>query len=112
MNHFVLFQLIVHPGLGLHLKALAAKLPLQYDLHKPHRTLASLGKYDHLRRIFRLCQVHVARNIKRAAVPEPVKNKMRSLICIEHNDFQGCLHDIQREGGKAGAGKRALLLHR
>jgi len=92
-------------GLGLHLKALAAKLPLRYDLHEPHRTLASLSEYEHLHRIFRLCHVHVARNIKEAVVPEHVKNKMRSLICIEHVDFQGCLHDIECEGGKAGAGK-------
>jgi len=90
-------------GLGLHLKSLAAKLPLRNDLHEPHRTLASLDEYDHLRRIFRLCHVHVARNIRDAAVPESVKNKMRSLICMEHNDLRGCLQDIAHEGGKVGA---------
>jgi hypothetical protein len=30
---------------------------------------------------------------------------MRSLVCIEHDDFEGCLRDIILEGGKAGAGK-------
>jgi Zn-dependent M32 family carboxypeptidase len=54
--------------------------------------------------------VHVHRNIKRAAVPEPVKKKMRSLICIEHEDFEGCLQDITREGGKVGTGKSIVIL--
>ena len=49
--------------------------------------------------------MHVARNIRDAAVPESVKNKMRSLICVEHNDLRGCLQDIAHEGGKVGAGK-------
>ena len=80
-------------------------MPLRHDLHEPHRPLASLSEYEHLHRIFRLCHVHVARNIKDAAVPESVKKKMRSLICVEHPDFQGCLRDIEREGGKAGTGK-------
>ena len=80
-------------------------MPLKHDLHEPHRPLASLSEYEHLHRIFRLCHVHVARNIKDAAVPESVKKKMRSLICVEHPDFQGCLRDIEREGGKAGTGK-------
>ena len=92
------------PGLGLHLKTLAAKLPPRNDLHEPHRTLASLSEYEHLHRIFRLCAIHIARNIKDAAVTEDVKNKMRSLVCMEHNDFQGCLRDIAREGGKVGTG--------
>jgi hypothetical protein len=107
---FMLPQLILSPGLGLHLKCLAAKLPPRYDLHEPHRTIDSLSEYDHLLLIFRLCHVHVARNIKAAAVPEPVKNKMRSLICIEHHDFQGCLRDIECEGGKAGTGRSSFPL--
>ena len=91
-------------GLGLHLKALAAKLPPRNDLHEPHRKLTSLSEYEHLHRIFRLCHVHVHRNIKQAAVPELVKKKMRSLICIEHDDFEGCLQDIAHDGGKVGTG--------
>jgi hypothetical protein len=66
--------------------------------------LGDLNEYEHLHRIFRLCNVHVSQNIKDTAVPESVKNEMRSLICIEHNNFDGCLCDIAREGGKAGAG--------
>ena len=92
------------PGLGLHLKTLAAKLPPRNDLHEPHRMLSSLSEYEHLHRIFRLCHVHVTRNIRGAAVPESVKNKMRSLICIEHRNLEGCLRDIANEGGKVGAG--------
>lgn len=93
------------PGLGLHLQALAEKLPARNDLHEPHRKISSLTPYEHLRRVFRLCHVHVERNIKNVAVPELVKNKMRSLICIRHQNFDGCLHEIEVEGGKAGAGK-------
>lgn len=96
------------PGLGLHLKSLAANLP-GHDLHEQHRSLASLDEYDHLRRLFRLCHVHANRNIKKTAVPEAVKNKMRSLICIKHHDFEGCLRDISTEGGKAGAGKNSNI---
>lgn len=103
--HFLLSTLTnLTPGLGLHLKSLAAKLSPRNDLHEPHRTLASLNEYEHLWRIFRLCNVHVTRNIRDAAVPESVKNKMRSLICIEHEDLQGCLQDIAHDGGKVGAG--------
>ena len=81
---------------------------MQNDLHEPHRSITSLTAYKHLRRIFRLCRVHVERNIKKVAVPEPVKTKMRSLICIKH-DFDGCLREIELEGGKAGAGMYFLL---
>src|SRR5882762_9620288 len=84
-------------GLGLHLKELAAKLPPRNDLHEPRRALTSLSEYEHLHRIFRLCHVHIHRKIKQVAVPDPVKNKMRSLICIEHEDFEGCLRDIASE---------------
>jgi Zn-dependent M32 family carboxypeptidase len=53
--------------------------------------------------------VHVHRNIKQAAVPELVKKKMRSLICIEHDDFEGCLQDIAHDGGKVGTGSSISL---
>lgn len=36
------------PGLGLHLKMLAAQLPPRNDLHEPHRMLTSLSEYEHL----------------------------------------------------------------
>lgn len=102
--------MISHPlGLGLHLQSLAARMPYgRRDLHEIHRMLASLTPYDHLRRLFRLCIVHIFRNINSARVPDSVKNKMRSLICITHHDFDGCLREISLEGGKAGAGK---LIH-
>ncbi|KZP19049.1 hypothetical protein FIBSPDRAFT_955798 [Athelia psychrophila] len=90
-------------GLGLHLMSVAATLPARYDLHEPHRLLTSLTEYEHLRRLFRLCHTHVERNIQASSVTEPVKRKMRSLICVTHRDFEGTLHDIAKEGGKAGA---------
>ena len=52
--------------------------------------------------IFRLCNAHISRNIKKMKVPENVKNKLRSLICIEHPDFDGTLREIEVEGGKPG----------
>lgn len=80
-------------------------MPLNcYDLHEPHRLLAQLDEYDHLRRVFRLCAVHVFRNIKTAAVDEPTKNIMRSLVCVKHSDFAGALKKIESTGGKAGSG--------
>ncbi|KZP11654.1 hypothetical protein FIBSPDRAFT_913544 [Athelia psychrophila] len=91
-------------GLGLHLQSLAARMPLgRRDLHEVNRTLASLTPYDHLRRLFRLCIVHFYRNINAATVTDSVKKKMRSLVCITHRDFEGCLREIALEGGKAGA---------
>ncbi|KZP25255.1 hypothetical protein FIBSPDRAFT_909652 [Athelia psychrophila] len=90
-------------GLGLHLQSLAEKLPGKFDLHEPCRPLASLTEYEHLLQIFRLCQVHVERNIDASSVPETVKRKMRSLICMTHPDFEGTLRTIANEGGKKGA---------
>lgn len=92
-------------GLGLHLKSIAQDLPIDcYDLHEPHQLLAQLDEYDHLRRVFRLCAVHVFRNIKTTAVDEPMKKIMHSLICVEHPDFAGTLKRIESTGGKAGSG--------
>ncbi|KZP03707.1 hypothetical protein FIBSPDRAFT_768547 [Athelia psychrophila] len=91
-------------GLGLHLQSRAALLPPdRRDIYEPHRALAALSDYDHLRRIFRLCSLHAKRNIKTTAVSDSVKNKMRSLICMTHPNFEGCLEEIVEEGGKAGA---------
>ncbi|KAJ6450017.1 hypothetical protein C8R47DRAFT_1230425 [Mycena vitilis] len=56
-------------GLGLHLIAQAALLPPDaMDMHEPHRSLRSLTPYEHLQRVYRQC-----------AVPEVVRQKMRSL---------------------------------
>ncbi|KZP03202.1 hypothetical protein FIBSPDRAFT_905199 [Athelia psychrophila] len=91
-------------GLGLHLQSLAARMPPgRLNLHELNRTLVSLTPYDHLRRLFRLCIVHFYRNINSATVTDSVKNKMRSLVCIAHRDFEGCLREIALEGGKTGA---------
>ena len=68
--------------------------PLWNNLHESHCALASLNEYKHLHWIFQLCHVHVSWNIKDTVVPESVRNKMHSLISIEHNNFDGCLCDI------------------
>jgi hypothetical protein len=91
-------------GLGLHLQSLAQLLPDKYDLHELTRTLASLGPYDHLRRLVRICSVHAKRNIQKCNVSEDVRKLMRSLLCLTHPDWDGTLELIRQHGGKAGAG--------
>lgn len=91
-------------GLGLHLQSLAQKLPGKYDLHEPHRLLADLTPYEHLHRMFRVCAVHGTRNIRRCPVSEEVRNLMRSLICLTHDNWDGTLDMIRSLGGKAGSG--------
>ncbi|KAJ7773772.1 hypothetical protein B0H14DRAFT_3508720 [Mycena olivaceomarginata] len=89
-------------GLGLHLVERAAELPAdRMDMHEPERSLRSLGPYDHLRRVYRVCKVHNYRNIQQCAVPEHVRQLMRSLTCIRHADWQGAIDQILRDGGKA-----------
>ncbi|KIJ69922.1 hypothetical protein HYDPIDRAFT_78824 [Hydnomerulius pinastri MD-312] len=92
-------------GLGLHLQWVARRIPDHFDLHEPARLISTLDEYDHLRRVFRLCSVHVYRNIKTANVEESVKSLMRSLICMEHPDVAGTLEKIEQNGGKSGAGE-------
>lgn len=87
----------------MHLQHLAQKLPDRPDFHEPHRRLHDLGPYDHLHRVFRLCEVHIFRNIKKSLVPETVKQKMRSLVCLEHPNWDETLISIENEGGIAGA---------
>ncbi|KAG6818895.1 hypothetical protein H0H93_000513 [Arthromyces matolae] len=89
-------------GLGLYLQDQAQVLPEKYDFYEKDRLLCDLSPYDHLRRVFRLCAVHVMRNIKTSRVSEEVRNKMRSLICVTHDNWEGTLNFIQTEGGKAG----------
>jgi hypothetical protein len=93
-------------GLGLHLQGLAQSLALsdKRDLHEPYRSLASLGPYDHLRRLVRVCYVHAKRNIRKCNVSDDVRKLMRSLLCLRHPDWDGTLEKIRREGGKAGTG--------
>ncbi|KAJ7506100.1 hypothetical protein B0H11DRAFT_1707331 [Mycena galericulata] len=89
-------------GLGLHLQAVAAKMAPKQDLHEPHRTIQSLGPYEHIRRNFRLCSNHYYRNIQGTPVPEEVRHAMRGLLCLEHPDWEGSLQIIRTKGGKAG----------
>ncbi|KAJ7262693.1 hypothetical protein B0H12DRAFT_1231133 [Mycena haematopus] len=89
--------------LGLHLVARAAELAVeQMDMHEPWRSVHTLGPYDHLRRVYRVCKVHNYRNIRTCAVPEPVRQLMRSLACIRHADWEGTIAKILAAGGKAG----------
>ncbi|KAI0038238.1 hypothetical protein FA95DRAFT_1505941, partial [Auriscalpium vulgare] len=89
-------------GLGLHLCAVARAVEDRPDFHEPERLLSELTEYDHLQRFYRLCSVHVYRNIKTCAVSDLVKQRMRSLVCIQHDDWDGALEFIEREGGRAG----------
>ncbi|KAK7022633.1 hypothetical protein R3P38DRAFT_3196030 [Favolaschia claudopus] len=89
-------------GLGLHLQAIAGNLGEKYDLHEPHRLLSDLGPYEHLHRVFRLCEVHGKRNIRKCAVSDEVRNLMRSLMCVRHPTWDATLQSIRDLGGKAG----------
>lgn len=85
------------------------ELPEKYDVHEPRRLLTSLSTYEHLHRIFRLCDVHCKRNIQKANVPKAVKDKMRLLSCITHPHFDQTMAEIAMEGGKVGAGTESSL---
>lgn len=91
-------------GLGLHLQKRAAEFPKKMDLHEPHQMLAKLTPYDHLHRIFRLCTVHVFRNIKTCKVSDDVRNLMRSLVCIRHKNWEETISQIETLGRKAAIG--------
>ncbi|KAJ7019408.1 hypothetical protein C8F04DRAFT_335710 [Mycena alexandri] len=92
-------------GLGLHLQKLALNKPLKSDLHEPHRNIQDLSPYEHLARLYRICVIHDFRNIKKCAVSEEVRWLMRSLVCIEHDDWEGTLAEIREKGSKAGSGE-------
>ncbi|TDL13991.1 hypothetical protein BD410DRAFT_684726, partial [Rickenella mellea] len=87
-------------GLGLYLQKVAAEYPQKHNLHEPHRLLMDLSPYEHLLRLFRLCTVHIYRNIKSNAAPEDVKNLMRGLVCLRHDDWDGTIKEICEKGGK------------
>ncbi|KAJ7646081.1 hypothetical protein DFH06DRAFT_1300851 [Mycena polygramma] len=95
-------RVTVFPGLGLHLQRLALKMPLKPDLHEPERNIQDLTPYEHLSRVFRVCIVHDFRNIQKCQVSDEVKWLMRSLVCVEHDDWDGTLAMIRQKGGKAG----------
>ncbi|KAJ6485271.1 hypothetical protein DFH09DRAFT_949026 [Mycena vulgaris] len=87
-------------GLGLHLQNIASKMPAKHDLYQQHRLIQDLTPYEHLHRNFRVCTVHYIRLVKLCAVPESVRWLMRSLVCMEHPDWQGTLEKIYELGGK------------
>ncbi|KAK0213592.1 hypothetical protein IW262DRAFT_1301071 [Armillaria fumosa] len=91
-------------GLGLHLQDIAREMGKERrDLHEPGRSLYSLGVYEHLHRILRICEAHITRGIASCAVPNyTVKEKMHSLLCVRHPDWDGAIAYIEREGGAAG----------
>ncbi|KAJ7284770.1 hypothetical protein C8J57DRAFT_1217153 [Mycena rebaudengoi] len=86
-------------GLGLFLQKLAALLAPCKDFYE-NRLIQGLGPYDHLHRLFRVCMVHFFRLIKTCAVPENVRTLMRSLVCVEHGDWDGTVRRICELGGK------------
>ncbi|KAF6743327.1 hypothetical protein DFP72DRAFT_828127 [Ephemerocybe angulata] len=89
-------------GLGLYLKDVAAKLPSKPDLHEPQRKIQDLDEYEHLRRVLHLCTNHLLRNIESTAVSDEVKGLMRSLLSLEHPNWESTIAEIRRKGGKAG----------
>ncbi|KAF8504011.1 hypothetical protein JB92DRAFT_2738854 [Gautieria morchelliformis] len=91
-------------GLGLYLQEVAqhAAFVGQRDLHEPLRLLSQLSPCEHLHRIVRLCNAYVCRNIKKGTVSDGIKNEMRGLLCLSHEDWDGALERICVEGGKTG----------
>ncbi|KAK0494949.1 hypothetical protein EDD18DRAFT_1354944 [Armillaria luteobubalina] len=73
-------------GLGLHLQDIAREMGKErMDLHEPGRSLYSLG------------------GIASCAVPDyRVKEKMHSLLCVWHPDWDGAVAYIEWEGGASG----------
>ncbi|KAJ3925577.1 MAG: hypothetical protein NXY57DRAFT_967582 [Lentinula lateritia] len=89
-------------GIGLYLQNITQLLPLKTDFHQPLRSIQSLGPYDHLQRFLTLCTTHFARNIRQCQVPEDVRNLMRSLVCVQHNDWDETIETIEELGGVSG----------
>ncbi|KAJ7255688.1 hypothetical protein C8J57DRAFT_1236122 [Mycena rebaudengoi] len=89
-----------HRGQAL---VLAAQLPEKWDLHEPWWTIQELSPYDHLAHCFRICCLRIYRRIRSTAVSDRVRGLMRSLVCLEHPDWDGTLVTIREEGGKVGA---------
>ncbi|KAJ3756434.1 hypothetical protein EV360DRAFT_84964 [Lentinula raphanica] len=69
-------------GLGLYLQEVSRSLPKKQDFHEPNRSIQDLSP--------------------KCSVTDLVRNVMRSLICIQHSNWDGALHDIRASGGKAG----------
>ncbi|KAJ3776398.1 hypothetical protein FB446DRAFT_818917, partial [Lentinula raphanica] len=89
-------------GLGLFVQQLAQTVPQKQDFHQLHRRVQDLNPYEHLRRFLTLCTTHFARNIRKCAVSQDVRNLMRSLDCIRHDSWDETLSNIRLLGGRAG----------
>ncbi|KAJ3762632.1 hypothetical protein EV360DRAFT_35312 [Lentinula raphanica] len=89
-------------GLGLFVQQLAQAVPRKQDFHQLLRSVQELSPYEHLRRFLTLCTTHFSRNIRKCAVSPEVRNLMRSLDCIRHDNWDETLSDIRRLGGRAG----------
>ncbi|KAJ3926352.1 MAG: hypothetical protein NXY57DRAFT_1065053 [Lentinula lateritia] len=89
-------------GIGLYLQDVAKDLAPKDDFHQPLRSIQDLSPYDHLRRVLTLCTTHFYRNVRKCPVSEEVRNLMRGLICIQHDDWEGAVGEIQVSGGLAG----------
>ncbi|KAJ3730297.1 hypothetical protein C8R42DRAFT_637075 [Lentinula raphanica] len=44
----------------------------------------------------KLCTAHINRNIAKSKVPEHIKVKMRSLMCIKHPDWERTIQEIEQ----------------
>ncbi|KAJ3839118.1 hypothetical protein F5878DRAFT_617485 [Lentinula raphanica] len=89
-------------GLGLFVQQLAQSVPLKQDFHQLLRSVQELNPYEHLRRFLTLCTTHFSRNIRKCAVSQEVRNLMRSLDCVQHDNWEETLSEIRRLGGRAG----------
>lgn len=87
-------------------------MPDKHDLHEPDRHLKDLSEYEHLHRVYRLCDAHIKRNIRKRKVSEAVRNKMRSLVCMEHPHFESTVQEIAEEGGNEGSSTLSYSWHR
>ncbi|KAF8128839.1 hypothetical protein K438DRAFT_1645085 [Mycena galopus ATCC 62051] len=87
-------------GLGLHLQKITSTLPRKRDMYQPDRYIQDLTPYEHLHRMFRVCVVHYFRLVKLCSTTEQVRWLMRSLVCMEHPDWDGTLEMISELGGK------------
>ncbi|KAK0437282.1 uncharacterized protein EV420DRAFT_1652109 [Desarmillaria tabescens] len=59
--------------------------------------------YEHIHRLYRVCTAHITRGITSSGVQDyAVKDKMHSLVCIRHPNWDETLAYIEREGGVSG----------
>ncbi|KAK0479493.1 hypothetical protein IW261DRAFT_1317634, partial [Armillaria novae-zelandiae] len=80
-------------GLGLHFQDITREMGKERrDLHELGCSLYSLGVYEHLHRVLHICEAHITRGIASCAVPDyTVKEKMHSLLCVWHPDWDGVM---------------------